>query len=195
MRAMDHTVNFPFHWGKTLDAMTLIAQRLGTVDKVKLTKLLYLIDREHFLRHGVPITGDRLVAMDHGPVPSKCLNALNGDLSSDENRYVLKRLHREDHTFTARDGVTVADALSETERAVIDEVLEKHGPIDQWDLVEELHDLPEFNEAYVKGTSRPITFESILKASGDPRHWRHNRPVLSRETVAAMQAIPADRDL
>jgi uncharacterized phage-associated protein len=37
---------------------------------LKLIKLLYLADRESLRLHGMPISGDLVVAMPHGPVLS-----------------------------------------------------------------------------------------------------------------------------
>ncbi len=41
-------------------------QHLG---KVKLMKLLYFADFDHFVKHGKSITGDTYVKLDYGPVP------------------------------------------------------------------------------------------------------------------------------
>ena len=46
----------------------------GTINILKLIKLMYLADRESMHRHGTPISFDRFVSMDHGPVPSQSLN-------------------------------------------------------------------------------------------------------------------------
>jgi Protein of unknown function (DUF4065) len=42
----------------------------GQIHVLKLTKLVYLSDREFMDRYDIPITGDKLVSMDHGPVNS-----------------------------------------------------------------------------------------------------------------------------
>ena len=49
--------------------------RLLTV--LQLVKLLYFVDREALLRRGAPVTGDRMVSMDHGPVLSTTLDLIN----------------------------------------------------------------------------------------------------------------------
>jgi hypothetical protein len=40
------------------------------MEYVRLLKLLYIADREMMAEAGAPVTGDRAVAMDHGPVLS-----------------------------------------------------------------------------------------------------------------------------
>jgi len=41
---------------------------LRTLTKLKAVTLMYLSDQYHLFRYGRPITGDRYVAMDMGPV-------------------------------------------------------------------------------------------------------------------------------
>ncbi len=50
----------------------------GMINILKLVKLLYLADRESLQKHGNPISFDRLVSMDHGPVLSRTLNLICG---------------------------------------------------------------------------------------------------------------------
>lgn len=45
--------------------------------KTKLMKLFYFADFTYVKRYGVPITYDRYVNLEHGPVPSKILNLIN----------------------------------------------------------------------------------------------------------------------
>ena len=75
-------IQYQFDADKAVAAMVAILRHTGTIDKLKLIKLLYLADRDCFLEYGHPITGDRPVAMPHGPVPSGCLHVLNGDIES-----------------------------------------------------------------------------------------------------------------
>ena len=50
----------------------------GTINVLKLMKLLYLADRESMKQSGFPISFDHVVAMEHGPVLSQTLNLING---------------------------------------------------------------------------------------------------------------------
>ena len=58
----------------TQAAARLLRLRGGRMSYMKLIKLLYLADREALLRWGRPISTDRYVSMDHGPVLSRVLN-------------------------------------------------------------------------------------------------------------------------
>jgi len=56
---------------------------------LKLMKLLYLADRESMRRNGRPISGDRYVSMDHGPVLSQTLNLINGARKFEEQGGII----------------------------------------------------------------------------------------------------------
>jgi len=51
-------------------ALWLMRRHGGTIDRLKLIKLIFLADRLHLASYGRPIVGGRYVAMEHGPVPS-----------------------------------------------------------------------------------------------------------------------------
>ena len=187
-------IQFKFQPEKAVAVMGYILARLGPTDRVKLMKIIYLADREHFIRTGIPITGDRQCAMDYGPVPSQCLNLL-GDASPLPRDYVFRYLHlnfrvelREPPAF---------DLLSDSERAVLDDVTTRNGPTDVWKLVRETHKLPEFAESFVEGTSRPIPYERIAAHSNNENRFRHGRMVISAEAGARIDCPlpPADPDL
>ena len=179
-------IRFTWDPEKAIQAAAYLVQRLERVDKVKLTKLLYLADREHFLQHGAPITGDEQYAMPKGPVPSKTLHLLDGEVV--ESGKLFQHLHQDDFTWTLRlDPGT--GALAASEIAVLDAVLREHGQKDKWLLVNELHHSPEYVEVYREGTSTRIPYETILQhyETGDGSRFRRGRPVVSSETMAAMR--------
>jgi hypothetical protein len=65
---------------KTVEALLFIVSRYGEVGRFHALKTLYFADREHLRMYGRPITGDRYIAMDNGPVPSFAYNALKEDV-------------------------------------------------------------------------------------------------------------------
>lgn len=186
-------IRFRFNLDKALHAMAYVVDRLGAVDKVKLMKLIYLADRDHFLKHGYPVTGDRQCAMPHGPVPSSCLAALNGEswpkpnaafeyLHIDDNRVMLKAKPKDDW-------------LTTEEKQTLEGVLAAYGGTSTWRLRDQTHKLPEYKEVYVEGTSTTIPYELMLKLYKDESGFRHNRPVITEATLERM-AFPftANRD-
>lgn len=52
--------------------------------KTKLMKLFYFIDFEHVKKFGTPITFDRYVKLEHGPIPSKIMNLVNAVVDDGE---------------------------------------------------------------------------------------------------------------
>lgn len=184
-------MRFRFNLDKALQVLRYFLEA-GPTDKVKLMKLVYLADRTHFIAHGVPITGDRLVAMPYGPVPSATLDAVNGTLSAPR---VFQVIHVNDDRVEPR-GAAEVDLLSPDELATLDQVRQAHGAKATWDLVSETHRLPEYAESYVEGTSRLIPYERIAKHSGNPERFALDRPVITQTTATALECpFPVDDDL
>ncbi len=179
-------IQFKWDAKKAIEATHYLVANLGHVDKVKLTKLLYIADRDHFLQHGHPITGDHQVAMDKGPVPSATLALLDGELPASAECY--QHVHLNDFTFTSR-GDREPSALSASELEVLTAVLREHGHKGKWTLVDETHTYPEFKEVYRSGTSTRIPYDTILRhyETGDGRRYRLGKPVVSRAMLAAME--------
>lgn len=67
---------------KAKAAVLFILQELKTADFIRIFKILYFAEREHLVKWGRPITFDKYIAMEHGPVPSVIFDvfkALRGD--------------------------------------------------------------------------------------------------------------------
>ena len=63
----------------TQAAARLLTLRGGIMSYVKLIKLLYLADREALIRWGRPITTDRYVSLDNGPVVSRIYDLIRDE--------------------------------------------------------------------------------------------------------------------
>lgn len=70
---------FRFKWQKAIEAIDFIAQQKPGITQYYIGKVIFFADREHFLDFGRPITGDRFVAMEYGPVPSAVRDMLKID--------------------------------------------------------------------------------------------------------------------
>lgn len=149
-------------------AAYLLDRAKGRMKYLKLMKLLYLADRESMKRHGWPISGDRYVSMNQGPVLSQTLNLINGaekftkdgwgDWIADKADYALSLRHK-------RVTREMLDQLSEAEIEVLSDVYAKFGKWDQWKLVEYTHRYcKEWQDP--KGSSIPIPYEAVFKALG-----------------------------
>lgn len=142
----------------------------GTINILKLIKLLYLADRESMSRYGTPISFDYAYSMDNGPMLSQALDFVNGFIqdasnaakweewiSSRDNHQVSlnRRFHRDD-----------LDELSDANLDVLGAVWREFGQFDQWQLVKYTHDnCPEYKET-PRGQRNPISDFDILTAVG-----------------------------
>lgn len=184
MDNMKTMLRFKFNPTKAIQAMARMLRQLGETDKVKLMKLLYLSDREHLIKHDRTITGGRLVAMDHGPLPSECLSLINGDyLSYDHDIY--ETLHLNDHRVSLRSDPG-DDALTASEKAVLDDVIDRFGHMDTWPLRDETHRLPEYAAFYEPGTSRTIPVDSLIRMATPAKVDDRQRIRISTEMAAAI---------
>ena len=171
-------IQYQFDVDKAVTMMVSILRHTGPIDKLKLIKLLYLADRDCFLAFGHPITGDQPVAMDHGPVPSGCLDVLNGEVESQ----LFSFLHLADRTV-ALDEAPPADVegLADDEIGILGQTLEQYGHLSTGELYRLVHELSEYKDCYVSGTSAIISFEKILRHYGSEDQFRNGRPVITRQ--------------
>lgn len=155
-----------FREKKTIEAVVfLIKRHNGEMNYMKLIKLLYLADREALLTLGRPITYDRYVSMDQGPVLSHTLNKINeGDppgIPSTWSRHISAP-----HNYAVR---LIMDLepweLSDAEIDILSNIYRQYGHMDKWELVGMLHEiLPEWQDP--NGSSLPILYQDILQAGG-----------------------------
>jgi uncharacterized phage-associated protein len=148
----------------TQSAARLLQLRGGRMSYLKLIKLLYLADREALLRWGRPITTDRFVSMERGPVLSRLL-----DLVTDGDDPGAPCIWTEHISAPANYEVELKsepgrDELSDAEIELLDEIFKKYGSKSRWELVEMMHKLPKWKDP--QGSAIPITFRDILKAGG-----------------------------
>lgn len=147
----------------TQAASRLLRLRGGRMSYLKLIKLLYLVDREALIRWGRPVTTDRYVSMDQGPVVSRIYNLITGELPPGIRtlwqEYISPRPNYEVELVTDPGD----DELSQAEEDLIDHVFAEHGHKSRWALVDYTHDLPEWQDP--NGSSIPISHRDILKAA------------------------------
>jgi uncharacterized phage-associated protein len=138
----------------------------GQIHVLKLTKLIYLADRAFMERYDVPIIGDKLVSMDHGPVNSLTYNHINGTAESREwDAYMADRAGHmvalsPDH-LTEDD----LDELSDAEIRVLGEVWQRFGHMDRFQIRDWTHrNCPEWDNPH--GSSLPIKYSHVFKFLG-----------------------------
>ena len=134
---------------------------------LKLMKLLYLADRESMKRHGHPISGDRYVSIDHGPVLSNTLNLINGAVKFQEHGWDHWIADKADYAVSLKRKVSreALDELSDADIDVLHNVFAKFGKVNQWDLVKYMHRYCREWEN-PNGSSIPISYEEVFRALG-----------------------------
>lgn len=76
---MAKNLSFKFRSEKFVNALAYFALKCPGTTKLKVCKLLFYADKEHFLRYGRPIIGDHYYKLPYGPVPTRGLDILKGN--------------------------------------------------------------------------------------------------------------------
>jgi uncharacterized phage-associated protein len=146
----------------TQAAARLLTKRGGQMSYMKLIKLLYLADREALGRWGRPITTDRYVSMDKGPVLSHILNRINDEPCPGDTSFWAEHIQNSAGYSVSLIRNPGDDKLSEAEDSLLDEIFAEFGSKTRWQLVDYVHTLPEWTDPH--GGSLPIEYRDILKA-------------------------------
>ena len=135
----------------------------GTIEKLKLIKLLYFAERKFLSENHHPMLFDEYYSLPHGPICSSALNGINGII------------HEEiwDNYITRNGNIVVAikslsrdemDEVSDAELTVIDEIWKEFGHLTPSQLRNYSHRYcPEYTET--KGRIA-ISYKQILRAVG-----------------------------
>ncbi|QTN27474.1 SocA family protein [Rhodoferax sp. AJA081-3] len=161
-----------FNERRTAQAAAFLLHRAGgRLPSIKLVKLLYLAERKSLEEYGVPISGDRLMSLRHGPVMSITLDHINGFIPSSPGGWDTWVADKANHFVALSDPSMIADpavdlgALSESDVEVLDQIWADFGKFERWALVEYTHtNLPEWRDP--GDSNLPITYESLLANLG-----------------------------
>ena len=160
-------MRFMFNEKKAAQAAAYLLRRKGgTLDKLVLLKTLYMADRRTLLEEGKPITGDRMVAMDHGPVLSVVLNLMNRTPGPGSMWARLIEPPDSDDDVRLKVGANSdTDELSRYELRVLDEELAKYGDMEPYALADHLHKIcPEWR--LPNGAVHDIEYVDLLRKNG-----------------------------
>jgi uncharacterized phage-associated protein len=164
-------ISFTFKPKKFASVVAYLAERRSGITKKELCKLVFFADKEHLLRYGRPITGDRYHALEQGPVPTQGLDALNEKGDPDNVAEVLRYGKLDGWTFCRNDRPPDLKVLSKSDLKVLAEVFDRIGHLPAWRLEELSHMEPAWEQAARNG---PMDFELFFEG---------------RDEAAAMKAI------
>lgn len=143
-------------------AAQFLKLRGGRMSYWKLIKLLYLLDLEALLRWGRPVTTDRYVSMDNGPVVSRIYGLIREEPLPGTDPVWRQYISAPSNDEVALIAEPEIDELARTEEFLIEEIDSKYGKLSHWDLVNLSHELPEWQDP--NGTAIPIQYRDILRA-------------------------------
>ena len=109
----------------------------GTLEKLKLVKLVFFADMEHVTRYGRPLFGGHYVTMKDGPVSSPLLDDINSSITegkgpfylADRDGFIVRATELPDESFFSESDI---NALTETNNT--------YGHKDKWGLVALTHE-------------------------------------------------------
>lgn len=164
---LDHSflMNLRFKEAKTTQAAArLLDLRGGHMSYMKLIKLLYIVDREALLRWGRPVTGDRYVSMDRGPVLSQTYNLIIDEPAPGEESIWAHHISKPQNFEVELTQPAGRDELSAAELGLIEEIFAKYGQMNRWDLIKLVHEFPEWQDP--QGSAVAISYRDVLRGTG-----------------------------
>ncbi len=143
----------------------------GSINVLKLMKLMYLADREAMHRYGFPISLDNMVSMQHGPVLSRALNLSRGlESKASQDIWDSWISDRENHAVELIENLERKDLdyISEADLEVLEFVWEKFGQMNGWELRDYTHEhCAEWKDPESTGRgSFPIEEIDVFRAVG-----------------------------
>lgn len=119
---------------KSIAALLYIIQKAGgSLDMYSLLKILYFAESKHLVEYGRSITGDKMIAMNHGPVPSSSYDSVKA------NTIDLNNFQNEDNIVTAERAPNM-DYLSESDIECLDESFTENSGLSFGKLKSKSHD-------------------------------------------------------
>ena len=143
----------------TAAAAFLLEQEGGTMDYMRLVKLLYLAERESLARLGHPLAGDTYYALDQGPILSRIV-----DLCKQPSSVWAGQIEHSGLWTVRLKAALDFGPLSPAEMTILEGVAKAHRDHDQWQLSTLMQGLPEWRDP--RGARVEIAPTDILAALG-----------------------------
>lgn len=161
----------PYDPEKAAQTIAYFAMREGgSINVLKVVKLVYLADRESVRRRGHPIQNEPRVSMPHGPVNSLTLDYLNGSYREKLSVWQSLLDDRAGHDVGLASQELSEDSLDKLSRrevSILNDVWQQVGHMNGFDLADWTHDpanVPEWEDP--KGSSKTISLERMMVAVG-----------------------------
>jgi uncharacterized phage-associated protein len=149
----------------TQAAGLMISRAGGSLNYMKLIKLLYLANREAFRRWGRPIIPDGYFSLPKGPVLSNVLNLISEEPPPGTDSFWIKHISAPEAYKVHLIGDPGIDELSSIEIGILDKIVNRYREMDEWNLVDWCHrNLSEWTDP--QSSCIEIPPEHILRAVG-----------------------------
>ncbi len=163
---MTNEFQISFNETKTINAVLYIVSKLKRRDFHKIFKILYFSDREHLNEYGRPITGDKYIAMNDGPVPTNLYDifkSVRGDGYFKEVGEKFKEFFSVvDWDLINPNKESDLRKLSKTDLKHIDKSIALYGDMSWDEIKEKSHDYAWSNTA----RNKEINFDDIIREVG-----------------------------
>jgi len=134
---------------KLIDILTIFSKNNQDLTKLRVSKLLYFIDKYHLQKYGSVILDDKYYRLTKGPVPSLTLDLLN-EIFDPEWQYAvsnvkINKIYLSEYVVASGKfrfklkKESSFGSLSQSEIEIIEEVLENYGHLDTDGIVDESH--------------------------------------------------------
>jgi uncharacterized phage-associated protein len=149
----------------TQAAGILIGKSGGTINYMKLIKLIYLANREAFRQWGRPIVPDSYFSLPHGPILSKVLDLVSEQLQPGSFSFWQDHVSAPTAYYVKLMKDPGMDELNPKEIELLEEMIAQYGQMSEWELVVWCHkNLPEWQDP--EGSCSEIAPAEILAVVG-----------------------------
>lgn len=163
----------------------------GTINILRVTKLVYLADRLSMEKREHPITGDNFVSMPFGPVNTYTYSYMSGQARARTHEWSEFIGSERWHNLPLAKHLEIddLDELSRADLKILDETWEAYKDIqDQFELADFTHQFcPEWRDP--NGSSVPIDFATVYK------RLNKDDPIELAEQIQAERALAASLHL
>lgn len=162
--------NHFFNEKRAVQAAAIFAKKAGNkIDKYKLYKMMYFLERQSLITTGQPLFFDSLFSAPFGPIASAINHGIDTVVPPKKEKlnreinhpYWKKHFKQIDHNMLSLIKDPGEDELSKSAIALIEQIHEKFKAFKWRDMQDFFHNLPEHKET----KSRiPISYSDILRA-------------------------------
>ncbi len=165
---------------KLIDILVLLAKNGQTLTKLRITKLLYFIDKYHLKKYGRFVLNDKYYRLQYGPIPSLTLNYINDFFSpiirfsgkiigrGPLHKYFSAAKHRNQDVLKVKKEDVNLNSLSGSELEAIEQIIKRYGNLSTPKLIDISHNDKTCKETPIPSEIEPKLFlEGLLEEQKD----------------------------